>query len=94
MPRGASADRAASRQPRWQSCRSASDLRRAPEPEIFVPYAQHPVMNTMFLATRASGQPSEIAEAIRAAVRQTSRSAVLEDVQPLSALVARSVAPH
>ena len=70
------------------------DLLRAPEPEIFVPYAQHPVMTTMFLAMRASGQPSEIAEAIRAAVRQASRSAVVEDVQPLSALVARSGAPH
>jgi putative ABC transport system permease protein len=46
------------------------------------------------LPRRASGQPSEIAEAIRAAVRQTSRSAVVEDVQPLSALVARSVALH
>jgi hypothetical protein len=70
------------------------DLLRPPEPEIFVPYAQHPVMTTVFLATRASGQPDELAESIRAAVRQTNSSAVVEDVQPLSALVARSVAPH
>ena len=70
------------------------DLLRPPEPEIFVPYAQHPVMTTMFLATRASGQLDELAPSIRAAVRQANSSAVVEDVQPLSALVARSVAPH
>jgi putative ABC transport system permease protein len=70
------------------------DLLQRPEPEIFVPYGQHPIMTTMFLATRASGRPGEVAESIRAAVRQASSSAVVEDVQPLSALVARSVAPH
>ena len=70
------------------------DLLRPPDPEIFVPFAQHPVMKTMFLATRASGDPGTIAESIRTAVREASRSAVVEDIQPLSALVARSVAPH
>jgi predicted permease len=70
------------------------DLLRPPEPAIFVPYAQHPVMTTMFLAARTSGTPGEDADSIRDAIRKASPSAVVEDIQPLSVLVARSVAPH
>lgn len=67
------------------------DLGVAPEPEMFVPYAQHPVMSPLFLAARADG-PLPSAAMVGAAVRREQPLATVEDVVPLTDLVGRSLA--
>ena len=68
-------------------------LAAEPEPEIYVPHAQHPVLNPLFLAARATG-PLPTAGALREAVRAASPRATIDEVQPLRQLVDRSIAPQ
>lgn len=67
------------------------DLGVAPEPELFVSYAQHPVLSPLFLAVRSDG-PLPSAAAIRDAVRRHDARATVDDVVPLAALVDGSLA--
>jgi putative ABC transport system permease protein len=63
-----------------------------PEPEFFVPYVQHPVMSVLMVAAR-SAAPLSAAE-VRTAVRSVHPRLTVEDVQPMTELLARAVAPQ
>jgi putative ABC transport system permease protein len=67
------------------------DLMTQPEPEVYVPYEQHPVMDTMFLAARAKERRAA-ALPLRAVVGRVAPRAVVEDVQEFRTLVHRSAA--
>jgi len=67
------------------------DLTTSPEAELYVPYAQHPVMGTLFLTARSAG-PLPGADALRQVARRASPRATLDGVQPLQTLVDRALA--
>lgn len=64
----------------------------APEPEVYVPYVQHPVLAVLMVAARAA-DPLTSAD-LRTAVRTAHPRLTIDDVQPASELHARAVAPQ
>jgi putative ABC transport system permease protein len=63
-----------------------------PEPEFYVPFAQHPAMAVLLAAAR-SDVPLGAAD-VTAAIRRIDPRLTVEDVQPMSELFAQAVAPH
>jgi len=64
-------------------------LRSDVEPEMYVPYAQSPVLNPVFLAARVEGSPAAFAPQVRDILAGVEPRLVIEDVQPMRSLVAR-----
>ena len=64
----------------------------APEPEFYVPYVQHPVMPVLMVAARGTAalSPGDVT----AAIRRAHPRLTVDDVEPMAALFARSVAPQ
>ena len=69
-------------------------LTTAPDAEFYVPYDQHPVMSTLFLAVRSHAPTAHVAPLLRAAVRSVNPGLVVENVAPMRDLVERAVAPQ
>ena len=63
-----------------------------PEPEFYVPFVQHPVLSVLLVAAR-SGVPLSASD-VTAAVRRVDPRLTVEDIQPMSELFARAVAPQ
>jgi predicted permease len=70
------------------------DLLTSPEAEFYVPYSQHPVMGTVFMAARFSTPPERQAASVRSAVHMASPRTIVDEVRPLAELVAGKVAPQ
>jgi putative ABC transport system permease protein len=59
---------------------------QAPLPEMYRPFAQHPVTG-MRLMVRVAGDPDAIAPAVRAAVASVDADIAIDDLQPMSSVV-------
>jgi len=63
----------------------------AAPPEVYLPYAQHPV-ESLTIAVRTIGDPSSIVPAARAELAALDRDLPIADIKPMESLVGRSIA--
>lgn len=68
-----------------------SGLATPAPPEIYLPYAQHPVSD-LTLAVRTSGDPLAFAPTARAVLASLDRELPIADILPMTSVVGRSVA--
>lgn len=68
-------------------------LGESPAPEFYVPYAQHPVMDTLFLALRTGGRLPD-AQELKALVHRVDPRVTIDDVQVMQTLVNRAMGPQ
>jgi putative ABC transport system permease protein len=68
-----------------------TQLRKAPQPTIFIPNAQSPMFFAN-LVVRAQGEPRQIAAAVQAAIRRVDPEQAVSNVRPMSEVFTRSVA--
>jgi predicted permease len=63
---------------------------KAPAPEMYRPFAQHP-LSSMRIMVRAAGNPADIAAPVRAAIGAVDPDIALANVEPMSSVVDRSL---
>jgi putative ABC transport system permease protein len=63
----------------------------AAPPEVYLPYAQHPV-DGLTIAIRTKGDPASIVPSARAELASVDRELPISDIKPMEALVGRSIA--
>jgi putative ABC transport system permease protein len=63
----------------------------AAPPEVFLPYAQHPV-DSLTIAIRTKGEPSSIVPSARAELAALDRELPIADIKPMESLIGASIA--
>jgi putative ABC transport system permease protein len=63
----------------------------AAPPEVYLPYAQHPV-DSLTIAVRTHGDPSSIVPSARAELAALDRELPIADIRPMEALIGASIA--
>jgi putative ABC transport system permease protein len=62
------------------------------EPEMYLPYVQHAFQNPLFLAVNTAGPPARMAPSVREIIKLEAPTVVVDEIAPLTQLVAASVA--
>jgi putative ABC transport system permease protein len=60
-------------------------------PELYLPYAQHPI-DSLTIAIRTSGDPASVVPSARAELASLDRELPIADIRPMEALIGRSIA--
>ena len=60
-------------------------------PELYLPYAQHPI-DSLTIAIRTSGDPASMVPSARAELASLDRELPIADIRPMEALIGRSIA--
>jgi putative ABC transport system permease protein len=65
-------------------------MAQTPNPEVYRPFAQHPV-RTMRLLIRTTGDPVDRSASVRAAIATIDTDIVIADIEPMTAIVDRAL---